>query len=155
MAVFPKIQGPCPYQNRLAEIMQGDVCKMCRRQVFDLTNMDDQQRLAFLRSCESEVCVSYLAPARIAVAALAAAAAAAAPIAAAAQQAAAPPPAGVMMLAGTIRDPAHTQFVHDAGDAAIPALPVVYETKSKTPAATPVSADSSGTAKPIKSKARS
>jgi hypothetical protein len=154
MAVFPKIEGPCPYRNKLAEIMEGDVCRMCRRQVTDLTHMDDAERLNFLRTCEGEVCVSYLAPARVAVAALAAAAAVAAPLAAAAQQAA-PPTSGIMMLAGTIRDPAHTQLVHDAGDAAIPTLPVVYESKAKTPEATSATADSSVNTKPVRSKARS
>jgi hypothetical protein len=31
MASFPKIQNPCPYQDNLAAIMDGDMCRMCRR----------------------------------------------------------------------------------------------------------------------------
>jgi hypothetical protein len=130
--------------------MEGDVCKMCRRQVLDLTGMDDVARLAFLRSCEGEVCVSYLAPARVAFAAMAAAAAVAAPMAAAACD-----PTQILMTAGSIRDPAHTQFVRDAGDSAVPVLPVAYEIKATARAPASTSADSSGKAKPIKAKARS
>ena len=36
MAVFPKVQSPCPYKGQLSEIMDGDTCRLCNRQVFDL-----------------------------------------------------------------------------------------------------------------------
>ena len=131
MAVFPKIQSPCPYRDRLAAIMDGDVCRMCHRQVHDLTAMDDAARLAFLKACEGEVCISYRAPARIALAAMAVSAAVAIPVAAAAC-----PPTEVMIVVGGMRDPTHTELVQDKHDAAIPALPVVVEeAPAKTPAA--------------------
>ncbi|MES2441228.1 MAG: hypothetical protein V4574_00230 [Pseudomonadota bacterium] len=86
--MFPKIDGPCPYLDRFDAIMDGDQCRMCERQVFDLTAMDDSARAAFLRGCAGEsVCVSYRFPARPALAAALAAAAIAMPVSAAAQEA--------------------------------------------------------------------
>ena len=84
MPLFPKIQSPCPYVDRLAEVVDGDMCRMCRRQVFDLTAMSDGDRLAFLAGCEEEVCVSYSIPIGPALRAAAVAAAIALPSAAAA-----------------------------------------------------------------------
>ena len=34
MAIFPKIQSPCPYKGNLSDIMDGDLCRLCKRQVF-------------------------------------------------------------------------------------------------------------------------
>ncbi|MBO9713151.1 hypothetical protein [Sphingomonas sp.] len=83
--MFPPIDRPCPYVDRLDSVMDGDFCRMCRRTVFDLTAMDEAERRAFLAGCASddEVCVRYLRPA-LAAAALAASVAA---LPAAAQQA--------------------------------------------------------------------
>lgn len=122
MAMYPKIQSPCPYLDRRTEMFDGDVCRMCLRQVFDLTAMADAERAAFLAGCEGEVCVSYKAPLRIALAAMAASAAVAMPMAAAACD-----DTELTIVMGGIRDPAHTEYVQDAGDAAIPVLPIVYE----------------------------
>ncbi len=36
MAVYPKIQSPCHYKGNSSSIMDGDTCRMCKRQVFDL-----------------------------------------------------------------------------------------------------------------------
>ena len=69
MAIFPRIERPCPYADRLDEIMDGDVCRMCTRQVFDLTDMDDAGRTAFLAACSGETCVSYRLPVRTILAA--------------------------------------------------------------------------------------
>ncbi|HEV2866777.1 MAG TPA: hypothetical protein VGX37_09690, partial [Allosphingosinicella sp.] len=93
MPLFPKIQSPCPYTSQLASIMDGDVCRMCKRQVFDLTDMADGDRVAFLSGCRDEVCVSYRLRPALAAAALAASMVAL-PAAAAAQEAevAAPAP---------------------------------------------------------------
>ncbi|MDB5469531.1 MAG: hypothetical protein JWR84_1091 [Caulobacter sp.] len=74
MANFPKIDGPCPYLDRLAEIMDGDHCRMCQRTVTDLTDMSDKARTRFLASCSGEVCVTYRFPMRPAAAAAALAA---------------------------------------------------------------------------------
>jgi predicted Fe-S protein YdhL (DUF1289 family) len=77
MPLFPKISSPCPYVSDLAAIMDGDQCRMCKRQVFDLTAMSDGERVAFLAGCrDEEVCVSYTIPVRPALAAAALAAAA-------------------------------------------------------------------------------
>ena len=120
MALFPKIQSPCPVKDKVAVYMDGDVCRLCKRQVFDLTEMSDAERIAFVRGCKDEVCVSY----KISVLAAAVAiAAVAGPTAAAACEAT----QIVVVSMGGIKDPAHTEFVENPGDHAIPALPVVYE----------------------------
>ena len=122
MPLFPRIQSPCPYKSNLAAIMDGDMCRMCNRRVFDLTAMDDGVRIAFFAGCKEEVCVSYRLPLRPAVAAAALAASAAAmPTAAAAQE------QSIVVFAGGIKDPANVRFVEQKADRAIPELPVVYE----------------------------
>jgi predicted Fe-S protein YdhL (DUF1289 family) len=118
MSIFPKIQSPCPYKSKLAEIMDGDVCRMCKRQVFDLTSMTDGERLSFLSACEEEVCVSYAI--RPALRAAAVAAALAIPTAAAAQE-------EMWITVGGINDPARVQMIEIADDGTLPELPVVYE----------------------------
>ena len=149
MAVFPKIQSPCPYQANLAAIMDGDMCRMCKRQVVDLTAMDDAGRVAFFSDCETEVCVSYRVPIRsvMGVAALAAAAVAALP--AAAQEVPAPTVEvtvaaattedvavddsdDLIIVAGGISRPQDVEFVAD-DDAGVPEMPIVYETPAPVP----------------------
>jgi len=137
MPLFPKVQSPCPYKNRLAAVMDGDFCRMCERQVFDLTALDDGERRAFLAGCAGEVCVSYRVPLRGAIAA-AALAAAAVPTAAAAQDPV-PPTAEVegeiapddlswgVIIVGGIKDPANAEFVTLPEDESVPELPAVYE----------------------------
>jgi predicted Fe-S protein YdhL (DUF1289 family) len=127
MAIFPKIQSPCPYKNQLSSIMDGDTCRMCKRQVFDLSDMTDDERVAFMKGCGGEVCVSYslrpaLAAAAVAIAAIAA------PTVATACDATDP----VVVFVGGIKDPANVQYVQDSADSEIPVLPVVYEDKQKT-----------------------
>src|SRR5665213_4627527 len=75
MALDPKIQSPCPYKNNLAAIMDGDVCRMCKRHVFDLSGMSDVERDFLIKGCKDEICVSYKFPIRPAIAAAALAAA--------------------------------------------------------------------------------
>jgi hypothetical protein len=131
MALFPKIQSPCPYKDQLSSIMEGDTCRMCKRQVFDLSDMSDGERVDFLKGCAGEVCVSYKFPVRPALAAAAIVVAAMGlPTAAAADD-----PTEVMIVtAGGITDLANIQFVQNPGDGAIPELPVVYEHKQKASA---------------------
>jgi predicted Fe-S protein YdhL (DUF1289 family) len=138
MAFFPKIQSPCPYKNQLSAVMDGDYCRMCKRNVFDLTDMTDGERRALLAGCSDEICVSYrwrpgIAAAALAAAALPAAAVAqdlgpavpdAAAIAASATEIAALDEIEIMV--GGIKDRANVQYVEDAADGAIPDLPVVY-----------------------------
>ena len=76
MAIFPKIQRPCPYVNDLASIMDGDMCRVCKRQVTDLPDMSDRERIAFVKRCAGDACVTYRIPAALAAAAAFAAAAA-------------------------------------------------------------------------------
>jgi predicted Fe-S protein YdhL (DUF1289 family) len=126
MAIFPKIQSPCPYLGDLSAIMDGDMCRVCKRQVFDLTGMSDDQRVAFMKGCSGEVCVSYRLPVRPAlVAAALAVAAIVAPTAAAACSDATD--IETVETVGAIKDPANVQYVKDTSGVAAPVLPVVYE----------------------------
>ncbi|HEX5181996.1 MAG TPA: hypothetical protein VFW19_02470 [Allosphingosinicella sp.] len=133
MPIFPQIQSPCPYKSRLASVMEGDLCRMCNRRVIDLSMISDGDRIAFMKGCEQEVCVSYRLPVRPAVAAAALAVAAAAiPTAAAAQC-----DQEVLIVVGGIKDPANVRFVSHADERALPELPVVYEEAKAPPAAAP------------------
>jgi predicted Fe-S protein YdhL (DUF1289 family) len=149
MAFFPKIQSPCPYKSNLAAIMDGDMCRMCKRQVVDISAWSDEARRELIAGCKDEVCVSYRIP-RPALAA-AALAAAAMPTAAFAQEqtatvapieAAATPPAAdqvgdpeyLEVTVGGINDPANAQFLSAEELAAIPEVPVAYEDDDTTPA---------------------
>jgi predicted Fe-S protein YdhL (DUF1289 family) len=139
MAFFPKIQSPCPYKSDLASVMDGDMCRMCKRQVIDIGAWSDDERVAFLAGCETEVCVSYALPLRPALAA-AALAAAMLPAAAAAQ---APDPAiedsgmEMIVVAGGITDPRNVEFVAAEDIADLPDVPVSYEDEAPAPAAKP------------------
>ena len=140
MPVFPKIQSPCPYKVNLAEIMDGDVCRMCKRQVFELTHMSDGERVAFLAGCEEQVCVSYAIPIRPALRAAAVAAAIAIPSAAAAQE-------EMMIIVGGINDPSRVEMVDTSRDADLPMLPIVYEDEqpaAETPVAEPPAGPAGG-----------
>lgn len=139
MAFFPKIQSPCPYKSDLASVMDGDMCRMCRRQVIDIGAWSDDERIAFLAGCETEVCVSYTLPLRPALAA-AALAAAAIPTAAFAQEQvpvvqvpeAELGDSGMEMTVtvGGITDPRNVEFVAAEDLAALPEVPVAYEDES-------------------------
>jgi predicted Fe-S protein YdhL (DUF1289 family) len=137
MPIFPKIQSPCPYKSDLAAVMDGDLCRMCNRNVFDLTAMDDGERLAFLAGCEEEVCVSYRMPMRTVLAAAALAAASmsapamgqevAAPDAEVAAELDAIPYDDTEIMVGGIEDLKKVEFVEVDSDESVPELPVVYE----------------------------
>jgi predicted Fe-S protein YdhL (DUF1289 family) len=130
VARFPKIQSPCPYKNPLA-LMDGDMCRMCKRQVVDLNGMSDSQRVALMEGCSGEICVTYKLSVRPVLAAAAfAALAVAAPTAAAAADS-----IDFVVVTGGIKDTIHVEYVEDPADAKIPALPVVYEDKAAAPAA--------------------
>lgn len=152
MAKFPRIDSPCPYKSNLAAVMDGDFCRMCERNVFDLGAMSEGERAAFLAGCAGEVCVSYRIPLRPALAAAALAAAALAfPTAAAAQEAdvAAVETAladdlgeaegdwSEMITVGGIKDPSKADLI-EMEDVSIPELPVVYEEEDEPRPATPV-----------------
>lgn len=69
MSLLPLIQRPCPYLDRLESVMEGDHCRMCRRDVHDLTAMNDAQRTAFLAACRGDACIRYTFSAKPALAA--------------------------------------------------------------------------------------
>ncbi len=131
MAKFPKIQSPCPYKGELAAIMEGDVCRLCDRQVHDISAFSDDERTAFLKSCAGEVCVSYKFHLRPAIAAAMTVAALGAPMTAAAQQT---PTVEQEIIVGGIKDPANVEYIDDAGDADVPELPVVLDDRQAPPA---------------------
>ena len=144
MAIFPKIQSPCPYLGELSAIMDGDMCRACERQVFDLTGMSDDQRVAFMKGCSGEVCVSYRISKRTALAAAMVFAAVAAPTAAAACSDAVEEE--IVVTGGGITDPANVQYAKDTSSDAAPELPVVYE--AVQPAQTAQSTAGNGTTAP-------
>jgi len=84
MSTYPKIQSPCPYKGDLSAVMDGDMCRLCNRQVFNLSGMNDKERVAFMSGCSSQVCVSYKFPLKAAAAAAITLMALATPLAAAA-----------------------------------------------------------------------
>lgn len=147
MALFPRVQRPCPYKSDLSAVMDGDFCRMCKRNVIDLTAWSDAERVQFLSSCETEICVSYRLPLKPALVAAAMAASVAA-LPAAAQDA---PPAPVEAVAdagqvdmdddltiivGGISTGPKLQFLtvaDDPADAAVPELPVVYDEPAPAP----------------------
>ena len=127
MGLFPKIQSPCPYKGPLSDILAADdICRLCDREVHDLTAMTDGERKAFLGACAGEVCVRYSIPSRAALAALAAGAAMLA-TPAMAQEAPADPDLMLMdIVVGGMRAPQQAEWA-DETEIAGPELPVVYE----------------------------
>ncbi|MBO9713150.1 hypothetical protein [Sphingomonas sp.] len=67
--MFPRIERTCPYLDRLDSVMDGDFCRMCERQVHDLTDMTRAERADFLRACGGDACVRYTTYLKPAVAA--------------------------------------------------------------------------------------
>ena len=59
MTPFPKIQNSCPYLDQLDTVIDGGFCRMCRREVYDLTAMGRRERADFLAACGGDACVSY------------------------------------------------------------------------------------------------
>lgn len=135
MAMFPRIESPCLYKGALSDIMDGDTCRLCKREVFDLTAMNDGERVAFLSACEGEVCVTYAFKLRPAVAAAALAASVMSlPLAAQDAPQDAPAPAVEVgnddeweIFVGGIKDAKNVTMIEDTSDAKIAELPVVYE----------------------------
>ncbi len=71
MSRFPLVQDPCPYKGPIADILAGDQCRLCQRQVHDLTSMSEADRLALVAGCTDAegLCVRYTVRAGAAVAA--------------------------------------------------------------------------------------
>lgn len=124
MALYPKIQSPCPYKGRIEDILDGEVCRLCRREVHDLTAMSDSERVAFMKSCTGEICVRYSV--RPAIAAAALAATLVTPTAAAACSTV----QMEIVMVGGIKKPAEVQYVRlgeEAHDRTMQQIPVVYD----------------------------
>jgi predicted Fe-S protein YdhL (DUF1289 family) len=140
MARFPVVQSPCPYKANLAAVMEGDQCRMCQREVHDITAMSDAERDAFLAACSGEVCVKYefRMPRRAAALALGAAAVAM-PLPLAAQDAPVPDEAyeEIEILVGGLTHLDKVEFIEDASDKKRPDLPVEYEEAPALPAGQP------------------
>ena len=78
--MFPRIDRPCPYADRLASVMDGDFCRMCKCTVFDLDAMAPRERRTFLkRTRDEDTCVTYRVKPALAAMALVAAMTAASP----------------------------------------------------------------------------
>ena len=138
--MFPLIQSPCPYKGDPAAIITAGNCRLCKREVHDITDWAEEERRAFLSACEGEVCVSYRAGARTAIAAAALAAGAVMTSMPAAAQDAQPaaqeePQDEELMyiIVGGLRQPAKADWrdgseqAQKAHKPAKRAMPVVYE----------------------------
>ena len=79
MSLFPRIQSPCPYKGKLSDIMDGGICRLCHREVHDITELSSAARQALVAGCSDEICVSYKLPVKSALAAMALGASMAAP----------------------------------------------------------------------------
>jgi|CXWL01.1.fsa_nt_gi predicted Fe-S protein YdhL (DUF1289 family) len=121
--MFPKIQRPCPYKNDLASIMDGDICRVCTRQVHDLNVMSDTERTAFLSSCSGDICVSYTLRPAIVAAAMAIA------LPAAAQDY---EMEGEIIVGGITV--ANVEYIADPNAIELPDAPIVYEDEEASPA---------------------
>lgn len=134
MGLFPEIQSPCPYKGKLSDIMDGDICRLCKKEVFDLTAMNDGERMSFMSGCTTDVCVSYRVKPNSLIAALALGASAVA-VPAFAQSADTPDLSQeeqlaqeeMMIIVGGIRDPGKARWLSDRPVQGAPELPVIYE----------------------------
>jgi len=120
--MFPKIQRPCPYRQDLASIMDGDICRVCTRQVHDLNVMSDAERTAFLSSCSGDICVSYTLRPAIVAAAMAIA------LPAAAQDY---EMEGEIIVGGITA--ANVEYIADPNAIQTPDAPIVYEDEEAPP----------------------
>ncbi len=148
MARFPKIQSPCPYKANLADYLEHDVCRMCKRQVHNLSAMSDSQRENFLSSCSEQVCVTYKLPARAMLgAALIATSLQYAPAAAsefahsgdngpwlssAAAQAVQDCDSLEVIMVGGIKNMSEAQYIDTEADLRTPEIPVIYDDNLNT-----------------------
>ena len=71
MSLFPLVQDPCPYKGPIEDILVGSQCRLCQREVFDLTGMSASERRELVSGCSNSegLCVRYRVRAGSAVAA--------------------------------------------------------------------------------------
>lgn len=142
MSLFPRIQSPCPYKGKLSDIMDGDVCRLCHREVHDISDMPVAERRALVAGCSGEICVSYKVSARSALAAMALGASMATPAHAQIDEVLAvdsEPADGSYCLedqyiiVGGLKKPGEVEWLTADLDNKLPEMPVVYD---EEPAAT-------------------
>ena len=129
MPAFPKITSPCPYKGDISDILTGETCKLCKRDVTNLSAMTQEDRISFLSSCSGEVCVRYEIPLKqAALAALVAGASVTGLQTANAQDAEiCSPPEPVYIIVGGIRDP-HSADMQDVSEPVdLDELPIIYD----------------------------
>lgn len=138
MSLFPRIQSPCPYKGKLGDIMDGDICRLCDREVHDITELSSAARQALVAGCRDEICVSYRISARAALAAMALGATmVAAPAHAQADELLAANPAepasgeycyeDIIVVAGGLKKPGEVEWLTAELDNKLPDMPVVYD----------------------------
>jgi hypothetical protein len=59
MTRVPVITSPCPLRWNTAPRIGQDFCGQCQRRVHNLDALSDAQRVVFLSSCDTKVCVFY------------------------------------------------------------------------------------------------
>jgi hypothetical protein len=149
MARVPVIESLCPIVGKRMPVGASEHCSQCDRAVFNLNQMGESERRAFMRGCNGGVCVAYtvkiparrgLLAATLAAAALVSLPAAAdvpsEPAAAEAPVEKATPADGAALptsdeyyegeIIGAVLDPQDAEWIDDGKDAP-PALPVVED----------------------------
>src|SRR5262245_6153450 len=59
MAGVPRIDTPCPIQDKQVPTGATEHCTLCDRAVHNLDRMNDRERRVFMSSCSGKVCVAY------------------------------------------------------------------------------------------------
>lgn len=143
MGLFPLVQSPCPYKGPLSDILEGDVCRLCQREVHDLNLLDEAARVALVAGCRDEICVRFSVPRGSALAVAMGAMAVAGP--ALAQDSATPaapaaelreiavdidqpPEEEIYIIVGGLRHPGKARWHSDRPAAKGRELPVIEET---------------------------
>lgn len=146
MSLFPRIQSPCPYKGKLSDIMDGDICRLCHREVHDITDLSSTARQALVAGCSDEICVSYKVSAKSALAAMALGASMATPAYAQVDELLATnlaePESGEYcyedIIVGGLKNPGAVEWLTADLETDLPEMPVVYDDE---PAATTSKAD--------------
>jgi hypothetical protein len=69
--MFPRIDSPCPLKSIQFPETGNFNCSTCKREVHNLSLMNEQQRRDFLLQCNDKICVSYSVKHQVKKAALA------------------------------------------------------------------------------------
>ena len=158
MSLFPRIQSPCPYKGRLSDIVDGDICRLCDREVHDITDLSVAARRALVAGCSGEICVSYKVSAKSALAAMALSASMATPAFAQVDEVLAnngEPTSGeyclddMQIIVGGLKAPGAVEWLTADLDDSLPDMPVVYDDAPAAPSdakAVPASTASGDTA---------